>query len=113
MKYYVLLMIQAPNTEHFIEVGLNYEIPFHPNLTDQMEAAGFTCEIKEIYYNLDDLSYATIKAKAIDNLLSMRNNPPPEIIQEWLIEEWIELKEWAERNGEIVILNDYSFPFKA
>lgn len=107
MNYYVLLLIQAPNTEQFIEVGLDYELPFHPNLTDEIEVAGFPCHVKEIYYNLDELNHITMRVEAVDSLISMRNNPSEAMIHEWLMEEWKLLKDLADANGERVILNDY------
>lgn len=108
MKYYVLLLIQAHNTEQFIEVGLDYELPFHPNLTDEIEVAGFPCEIKEIYYNLDELNHVTMRVEAVDGLLSMRDNPSSKDIHGWLAHEWRQIKEWTTANNERVILNDYS-----
>lgn len=107
MNYYVLLLIQAPNTEHFIEVGLDYDLPFHPNLTDEVEVVGFPCEIKEIYYNLDEMNHITMRVEAVDGLLSMRNNPSPKAIHEWLAEEWLQMKERKRNSGERTILNDY------
>lgn len=106
MNYYVLLLIQAPEREQFIEVGLDYELPFHPNLTDEIEIAGFPCKINEIYYNLDDLDHVTIRAEATDCLISMRNNPSSKDIHKWLMHTWDELKKWTESNNERIILND-------
>jgi hypothetical protein len=107
MNCYVLLLIQAPGTEQFIEVGLDYDLPFHPNLTDEIEVAGFPCEIKEIYYNLDNLNYITMRVEAVDNLICMEDNPSKKYIHRWLMNEWEELKEWAKSDNERIILNDY------
>lgn len=109
MKYYVLLTIQAPNSEQFIEVGLDYDLPFHPNLTDQLTVAGFPCEIKEIYFDMDYFDYITMRVKAIDNLLSMRNNPSEEDIHAWLTNEWLDLCSWVESNNERIVLNNYFY----
>ncbi len=107
MNYYVLLLIEAPGTEQFIEVGLDYELPFHPNLTDEIEVAGFPCKIKEIYYDLDQLNHVTMRVEATDNLICMRERLTPKEIHSWLSEEWINLKKWTESNNERIILNDY------
>src|ERR1700733_2508957 len=107
MKYYILLKIPVPDTKFYIEVGLDYDIPFHPNLTDEILIADYPCKIKEIYYNLDHLTYITIRAEAIDNLISIRGNPSNENIHKWLGDEYKELKDWCESNGEKIILNDY------
>jgi len=107
MKYYILLTIPIPETKFYIEVGLDYDIPFHPNLTDEIFIADYPCKIKEIYYNLDNLTYITIRAEATDNLISIRGNPSNENIHQSLGEEYKQLKEWFESNGERIVLNDY------
>jgi hypothetical protein len=109
MNYYVLLLIQAPEREQFIEVGLDYELPFHPNLTDEITVADFPCEIKEIYYDLDNLQYVTMRVNAVDNLLFVQHETTKKQIHTWLMDEWRVLKAWAESNNEIIILNDYLF----
>lgn len=115
MKYYVLLTIKVTDTdtdtEHYIEIGLDYNLPFHPNLTDEIVVCDFPCKINEIYYNLDNLNYVTMRVEAIDNLISMRNNPSTKTIQDWLVQEWNEIQLWAASNNKKVILNDGSFEF--
>lgn len=106
-KYYVLLTIPVPETNFFIEIGLDYFIPFHPNLTDEITIANYPSKIDEIYYDLDNLTYITIRATAIDDLISIHNNPSRETIHEWLSKEWASLKGWAASNNERIILNDY------
>ena len=71
MNYYCLLTIPFPETEHYIEVGLNYDLPFHPNLTDEIEIMGYPSKINEIYYQLESVhngEYAVIKLIAHDCL---------------------------------------------
>ncbi len=108
MNYYVLLLIKAPDTEQFIEVGLDYDLPFHPNLTDEIEVAGFPCKINEIYYDLDILRHVTMKVEATDNLIYVTKDTTNKQIHQWLMYEWKELKEWTDSNNEKLILNNYS-----
>jgi hypothetical protein len=49
-----------------------------------------------------------MRVEAVDNLLSMRNNPSPKEIHGWLASEWDMVKKWTKANNERVILNDYS-----
>lgn len=107
MNYYVLLNIPVPQTKFFLEVGISYELPFHPNLTDEIEVVGYPSKINRIYYNLDNLSYVKMNVEATDNLISIRNNPSNETIHQWLSHDWKELKEWANTNGERIVLNSY------
>ena len=106
MNYYLLMTIPVPVSPFYIEVGMDYEIPFHPNLTDEIVAANYPCKINEIYYDLDS-EYFVIKLLATDNLISTRKNPSPEKIHESLRHEWMELKKWKELNNEKIILNDW------
>lgn len=106
MIYYILLKIPVPESPFFIEIGMDYEIPFHPNLTDEICVCDFPCKINEIYYDLDS-EYYVIRLLAVDNLISTRKNPSAEKIHEYLSEEWKQLKIWKEKNGDRVILNDY------
>ena len=52
-----------------------------------------------------------MRVEAIDNLISMRNNPSTKTIQDWLVQEWNEIQLWAASNNKKVILNDGSFEF--
>ncbi len=106
-KYYVLLTIPVAETNFFIEIGLHYFIPFHPNLTDEITVANYPSKIDEIYYDLDNLTYITIRATAIDELISIHTNPTRETIHQWLSQEWQSLKEWAASYNERIILNDW------
>lgn len=106
MNYYVLLTIPAPHTKFYIEVGLDYEIPFHPNLTDELEVAGFPCKINEIRYNLDSMDYVMMSVEAIDNLF-VTNGRTPQYIHERMQQEWQELKEWVNSSQQKIILNGY------
>lgn len=107
MKYYVLLLIKVINSEQFIQVGLDYTLPFHPNLTDDIEVAGYPCEINRIYYNLDNLDYAIMRVTAVDCLLYMRPHHSPVDVHKWLAQEWQAIKEWTANNNERAILDDY------
>ena len=109
MKYYILLLIQPAKSEQFIEVGLNYKLPFHPNLTDEITVADYPCVIKEIYYDLDNLNYVTMRAEAINNLMVVRPTTTSQQIHEWLSNEWSKLKRWKESRSEKIILNNYLY----
>ena len=108
MNYYVLLLIKVPESEQFIEVGLHYELPFHPNLTDEIHVASYPCEIKEIYYDLDNLRYITMRVQATDNVLWFPPETTSEEIHDCLSNEWKALKRWTKSNYKTIILNDYS-----
>jgi len=106
MKYYILLKIPAPCTKFYIEVGLEYELPFHPNITDELEIADIRCKINEIRYNLDSMDYVKMRIEAIDYFFaSQSQGKTPEQIHKCLQQEWQDLKKWA--NGKKIILNDY------
>jgi len=100
------MTIPVPGSPFYIEAGMDYEIPFHPNLTDEIVVADYPCKINEIYYDLDS-AFFVIKLLATDNLISIRKNHPPEKIHESLRHEWMELKKWKESNNEQIILNDW------
>lgn len=106
MNYYLLITIPVPESPFFIEVGMDYEIPFHPNLTDQICIADYPCKIDEIYYDLDS-DYFVIKLLAVDNLISLRGNTTPEKIHEQLRYTWMELKEFRESYNKNIILNSW------
>lgn len=114
MKYYILLKIPSPDTEFFIEVGLDYEIPFHPNLTDEITVADFPCKINRIYYDIDYVDNITIETEATQNLY-VKKGMEPQKIHECMQREWQELKKWCKDSGKEILLNDYymnpEFPY--
>ncbi len=101
-----MLTIPVPDSPFYIEIGMDYEIPFHPNLTDEITVCDYPSIINEIYYDLDS-EYYVIKLLANDNLISTRKDPSAETIHQALREEWRELKRWKEANNKKIILNDY------
>ena len=109
MKYYVLLKIPVPNSLFFIEVGLDYELPFHPNLSDEIQVGDYISKINSIYYDLDCLTCIFMRVEAIDGLIwnDDKHKLSDEEIHKDLQVVWKELKEWCNGNNERIILNDW------
>lgn len=105
MKYYILLKIAIEESPFFIQVGLNYDLSFHPNTTDNIMCADYECKIAEIYYCIDNLDYITIRMDAIDGKYLKGNCPEED--HKLMQEEWKDLKEWCDSNDDRIILNDY------
>lgn len=109
IKYYVLLKIPVPNSRFFIEIGLDRELPFHPNLTDEIEVESYISKITSIYYDMDELTHVFMRAEAVDGLLwnDDKNKLSDEDIHKYLQSIWKSLKEWCHGNGERIVLNDW------
>lgn len=109
IKYYVLLKIPVPNSKFFIEIGLDRELPFHPNLTDEIEVGGYISKIKSIFYDMDELTHIFIRAEAVDGLICNDNKHKlsDEDIHKYLQDTWKSLKGWSNSHHERIILNDW------
>ena len=106
MRYYCLLTIPVEGSHHFMEVGLEYNLPFHPNLTDEIQLMDYFSKIESIYYTLEDVEtggYATIRLTAIDGIFQAKNGGDEGAIA-FLRREWIALRD----NYDGIVFNDAS-----
>jgi len=117
IPYYVVLKIPIKDTKFFIEVGMDYELPFHPNKTDIIDVAGYHCDIERIYIALDGPGPQPVMmyVEATDPFIIGKGHTDEEL-HRIMQKEWINLKEWHEENDAEIILNDYYMnpnePFK-
>ncbi len=106
-EYYFLIKVPLLNTNFYIEVGVERNLPFHPNTTDIIEILGYICKITEIFYDVDDLKYITIRLEVTDCYPMPKSGNSEEDNHNIMQREWLDLKETADANQERIILNDY------
>ena len=56
MKYLFLITMKVSGYNLFIELGKEYELNIHPNITDQIWVDDCFCSITEILHNIDNYS---------------------------------------------------------
>jgi hypothetical protein len=68
IRYNLWIKIPVPGSHYFIQVGKEFMLPFHPNLTDELTVANYTCTINDIDWMVED-EFGIIRMTATDNLV--------------------------------------------
>ena len=109
MKYHIMLKIPAPETPYYLEIGVNYDLPFHPNKTDQIYMADYMCNIKYIDFDIDTLD-CMMKLEACDDLLFEAYKMSHQEIIEYFEEEGKSLEDRFKSQNKKMVINSCNLP---
>jgi len=107
IKYKVRLKFNN-HPQYFIELQMNYYLPFHPNITDEIMAYGLTWKINHIYYDLDDIEYLVLNLETTEGMI-LDDASDQEIIEGYQA-LYDEFKDWCLSNNDKFFLSDWCLP---
>lgn len=101
MRYLFLMIVKIPGYDYYIELCKDYELEFHPNLTDLIFVDECFCEIKEIRLDIDS-NTNWLKLEKVDDLFRVEEGKDNEAI-ECLVSEIEEFKayDWYLNNYDL------------